>query len=97
MLTVDEILVRPRITEKSTLLRENNGYVIEVHPSATKGDIKLAIQKKFKVNVLRVRTIKIYGKYRRRTGPMGGYQSDRKKAIVTLQPGQQIKWEEVAS
>ena len=96
MIRQGDILVRPRITEKSTALREKNVYVIEVHPSSTKGDIKLAIQKRFKVDVTGVRTVKIYGKYRRRTGPLGGYQSDRKKAIVSIKPGQQIKWEEIA-
>jgi ribosomal protein L23 len=56
----------------------------------------MAIQERFKVNVLSVNTVKMYGKFRRRIGPKGGYQSDWKKAIVRLKQGQQIKWEEVA-
>ena len=91
-----EVLRRPRITEKSTRLREENRYVVEVDPTANKIEIKAAIESRFKVNVVNVRTIKILGKFRRRSGPRGGYQSDRKKAIVRLKAGQQIKWEEVA-
>ena len=90
------ILQRPRITEKSTRMREKNRYVIEVNPAATKGEIRSAVEEKFKVNVLGVRTVKVRGKFRRKTGPLGGYQPDRKKAIVTVKSGQQISWEEVA-
>lgn len=93
---MNTILKRPLITEKSTGLRESNRFVIEVDPSASKGQIKLEIQERFKVNVLSVRTVKIMGKFRRRVGPIGGYQQDRKKAIVELKDGQKITWEEVA-
>ena len=90
------VLQRPLVTEKSSRLMEQSAYDVEVAPTATKGQIKTAIQERFKVNVLSVRTIKLPGKFRRRIGPKGGYQSDWKKAIVRLKPGQQIKWEEVA-
>jgi len=96
MLKFDEILKRPLITEKSTLLREKNKYVIEVAPNACKGDIRIALETRFKVSVTAIKTIKIRGKFRRKNGPVGGYQTNRKKAIVSLKPGQQIKWEEVA-
>ena len=92
----EQVLRRPLVTEKSSLIRENNGYVLEVNPSCTKGDIRLAIEGKFKVNVTQIRTMILPGKMRRRNGPRGGYQSDWKKAIVYIKPGQQIKWEEVA-
>src|SRR5688572_5870569 len=91
-----EILKKPLITEKSTLLRESNRYVIEVALNASKGQIRQALESKFKVNVVKIRTTRLPGKFRRRTGPHGGYQTDKKKAIVSLRPGQQIKWEEVA-
>jgi large subunit ribosomal protein L23 len=91
-----EILRRPLVTEKSTRLREKNGYVIEVDTSASKGAIRSAIETRFKVNVLKVHTVKVLGKFRRRTGPIGGYQPNRKKAIVTIRAGQTINWEEVA-
>lgn len=89
-----KILKKPRITEKSTLMREDNRYVIEVAPSATKYQIREAIESRFKVNVLNVRTVRVLGKYRRKVGPMGGYRPDWKKAIVKIKAGQQISWEE---
>ena len=91
-----QILRRPVVTEKSTTLREGNQYVIEVDLSASKGEIRQAIDARFKVNVLAVRTLRVGGKFRRKFGPVGGYQSDWKKAIVRIKQGQQISWEEVA-
>ncbi len=88
------ILIRPYVTEKSTRLKEENSYVVEVSTGASKGDIKLEIEKRYKVQVMKVRTVKIYGKYRRRVGPTGGYQSDGKKAIIKVKAGQTINWEE---
>jgi large subunit ribosomal protein L23 len=90
------ILKRPLVTEKSTRLRENNSYVLEVDPSANKHQIRAEVESRFKVNVIDVHTVKVLGKFRRRTGPVGGYQPNRKKAIVRVKDGQQIKWEEVA-
>jgi large subunit ribosomal protein L23 len=90
------VLRRPLVTEKSSRLMEKNAYSFEVAPWATKGQVKLAVQDKFKVSVLSVRTITVGGKFRRRIGPRGGYQSDWKKAIVRLKEGQQIKWEEAS-
>lgn len=91
-----QILRRPVITEKSTALRETNRYVIEVSPDANKSQIRQAIESRFKVNVVDIRTITMPGKYRRKAGPIGGYRSDWKKAIIKVRTGQQIKWEEVA-
>lgn len=88
------VLRRPLVTEKSSRLMEKNAYSFEVAPWATKGQVKLAVQEKFKVTVLNVHTVNVGGKFRRRTGPRGGYQPDWKKAIVRLKAGQQIKWEE---
>jgi len=90
------ILKCPLVTERSTRLREQNQYTVMVEPSATKGQIKEAIETKFKVNVLSVRTLRLPGKYRRRMGPVGGYQTDKKKAIVRIKEGQKITWEEAA-
>ncbi len=90
------VLLRPLVTEKSSRLMEKNAYSFEVAPWATKGQVKLAVQDKFKVNVISVNTVTTAGKYRRRIGPRGGYQSDWKKAIVRLKAGQQIKWEEAS-
>lgn len=96
MASEPQVLKRPIITERSTKLREENRYVIEVDAGASKGQIKAAIEQRFKVNVMAVRTIRLPGKFRRKAGPVGGYQADRKKAVVQVKVGQQIKWEEVA-
>jgi large subunit ribosomal protein L23 len=90
------VLRRPLVTEKSTRMREKNTYVLEVARDASKGAIRAAVETRFKVNVLAVRTVKILGKYRRKVGPVGGYQPDSKKALVQIKAGQQINWEEVA-
>ncbi len=90
------ILKRPLVTEKSASLKEHDSYVCEVDINANKNQIRTEIESRFKVNVLKIRTVRIPGKYRRRIGPVGGYRSDWKKAIVKVKPGQQIKWEEIA-
>ncbi|MFN0116688.1 MAG: 50S ribosomal protein L23 [Elusimicrobiota bacterium] len=90
------ILKRPLVTEKSTLLKEFNSYAVEVDLNANKNQIRDEIETRFKVNVIAIRTVRVPGKYRRRIGPVGGYRSDWKKAIVKIKSGQQIKWEEVA-
>ena len=92
---LDEILKRPHVTEKSTRLREKNSYVIEVDAAANKNEIRSAVENKFKVDVLDIHTIKVLGKYRRRIGPLGGYQPTWKKAIVRIKDGQKIAWEDV--
>ena len=89
-LATTQVLFRPVLTERSTLLREQNKYIFEVAPRATKGQIKDAVQTTFKVKVLGVNTMNMPGKLRRR-GAHAGYQSDWKKAVVTLKEGQEIK------
>lgn len=93
---MNQILRRPRVTERSARMQQDNTYVIEVAPSATKGDIRRLIEQRYKVTVLDVRTSKIHGKFRRKASPMGGYQPDSKKAIVRIKKDQRINWEEVA-
>jgi len=84
-------IVRPLMTERSTLLREKyNQYFFEVAPASTKTDVKRAVEELFKVKVLRVRTMNVGGKFRR-FGRGGGYRPDWKKAIVTLKPGDSIE------
>jgi large subunit ribosomal protein L23 len=82
------ILIRPIITEKNTLLQEaQNQYAFEVDKNANKIEIAKAIEKKFNVRVLSVRTAIIKGKQKTqftRRGRFTGYRPDRKKAIVTL-------------
>jgi large subunit ribosomal protein L23 len=84
-----EVLVKPVVTEKSTNLLSENKYTFIVNPEANKIEIKHAIEKMFKVHVAEVRTMAVRGKVKRR-GRYIGRTSDRKKAIVTLRPGDRI-------
>lgn len=95
MMGLSEILRRPLITERTTQLREQNKFVFEVNPNATKGQIREAIETAFKVDVLDINTMNVPGKLRRR-GRTAGYQSNWKKAIVKLKAGQEIKYAEPA-
>ena len=82
-----DIVLAPHITEKSTMLSENNSVVFRVAPGASKPEIKAAIEALFGVTVVGVNTIVTKGKTKRWKGKP--YQrSDFKKAIVTLAPGQ---------
>jgi large subunit ribosomal protein L23 len=88
------IIKKPIITEKTSMLREQNKYVFEVDKNANKIEIKKAVEKFFKVKVKKVNTTMIRGKKRRR-GRIEGRTPDRKKAIVTLYPGEKIEAFEV--
>lgn len=91
-----EILLRPIVTEKSMLARENNNqYVFRVNPNATKLDITNAVEKAFSVKVVEVRTVNVLGKKKRR-GRLMGKRADWKKAIVRLAQGDSIKYFEGA-
>jgi len=84
-----DIVLAPHITEKSTMLSENNSVVFKVAPSATKPEIKAAVEALFGVTVVGVNTIVSKGKTKRWKGQ--AYQrSDMKKAIVRLAEGQSI-------
>jgi len=85
-----EILRRPVITEKSTFLGESGQYVFEVAKAANKIEIKRAVEEVFKVNVRAVNIIHVRGKMRT-MGRSRGMTSPKKKAVVTLQPGQRIE------
>lgn len=84
-----QILRRPIITEKSTLLGEQGRYVFEVAKGATKHDIKRAVEDAFDVTVVRVHTMGVKGK-RKRFGPRMTTLRSWKKAVVTLAPGDTI-------
>ena len=83
------ILRKPIVTEKSTLLQEENRYVFEVAPSATKHEIKDAVQSAFGVSVRKVRTMNVKGK-KKRFCPRYSQLRSWKKAIVTVAPGDSI-------
>ena len=89
-LPVTDVIIRPLLTERSTILKEKfNQYLFDAAKGATKTDIKRAVEELFKVSVEGVRTMTVKGKFRRQ-GRSAGYRSDWKKAIVTLQKGQKI-------
>ncbi len=93
MKKIQEVIVRPLITERSTMLREKNKYSFEVNPDATKQEIKNAVElifKKEKVEVLKVNTTNLPAKIRR-VGRSFSKAYRWKKAIVTLKPGQKIE------
>ena len=82
-----DIVLAPHITEKSTMLSENNAVVFRVAGDATKPEIKAAVEALFNRKVASVNTIVAKGKTKRWKG--APYRrSDVKKAIVTLVEGQ---------
>ena len=85
-----DIIIRPIITEKSTLQKEAfNQITFEVQRGANRIEIKRAVERIFKVSVVDVRTLQVKGKIKRR-GRILGKRKDIKKAIVTLGPKQRI-------
>ena len=84
-----DLVRRPIITEKATLLLEKNQYTFEVSPRATKSEIKAAIETLFDVKVLDVSTLNPPRK-KRRVGKFIGQRSLYKRAIVTLAAGDSI-------
>ena len=84
-----DIIRSPVITEKSTLLSEHNQVMFNVAKTATKPEIKKAVEALFEVKVSAVNTLNRKGKTKRFRGIVGR-QSDVKKAIVTLEEGQSI-------
>ena len=84
-----DVILSPVITEKATMLSEHNKVVFKVAKTATKPQIKAAVEKLFDVKVKSVNTLVTKGKVKMFRG-MRGQRSDVKKAIVTLQEGQSI-------
>jgi large subunit ribosomal protein L23 len=84
-----DLVRRPIVTEKATILLEENKYSFEVAPHATKYEIKAAIEQLFDVKVVKVNTHKPPQKARR-VGRFLGHRSQYKRAIVTLAPGDSI-------
>jgi len=84
-----DVVLAPHITEKSTMLSDTNAVVFRVAPSATKPEIKAAIEALFNVKVTNVNTLVTKGKTKRWKGKPYR-RSDIKKAIVTLAEGNSI-------
>tara|TARA_Y100001970_G_C14232295_1_gene859434 strand:+ start:1885 stop:2178 length:294 start_codon:yes stop_codon:yes gene_type:complete len=79
----------PIITEKATILSEQNKTVFKVHKTANKKTIKKNIEKIFKVKVIKVNIINLKSKTKLKQGKLST-KSGYKKAIVTLKKGQSI-------
>ena len=85
-----EIIIRPLITEKTSIQKElNNQLSFEVDRRANRIEIKQAIESIFNVRVATVKTMQVTGKTKQR-GRITGKRRDWKKAIVKLMPGERI-------
>jgi large subunit ribosomal protein L23 len=81
-----DLIRRPIVTERATILMEQNKYTFEVAPKATKPEIKAAIEDLFDVKVTKINTLNPPRK-KRRVGKFIGFKPQYKKAIVTIAPG----------
>lgn len=84
-----DVILGPVVTEKSTMLSENNVVTFRVPLSASKPEIKAAVEALFSVKVDQVNTIRQDGKVKRFKG-VTGRRSDTKKAMVKLAEGHSI-------
>ena len=89
-LTSYETIIYPVVSEKGTILQEQNKYIFRVHSKTNKIEIKRAVQDIFKVKVKKVNTISVHGK-EKRMRYKSGFTSSWKKAIVTLRAGEKIE------
>lgn len=89
---IHSILRRPLVTEKTTFLKEDNNQVaFQVRKDANKIEIRKAVEKLLGVQVTSVNTLVNRGKSKR-VGKSNGRRSNWKKAIVTLQPGEDVEF-----
>lgn len=84
-----DLIVKPIVTEKATVLLEDNKYVFNVLPQANKPAIKQAIERLFDVSVVKINTQNL-PRQKRRVGRFIGYKPQYKRAIVTLKEGDSI-------
>lgn len=85
-----DVIIRPVVTERSTLLADDNdAFTFIVARDANKPEIKAAVERLFDVKVKKVNTMRYLGKWRR-LGRNYGRRPDFKKAIVTLVEGERI-------
>ena len=90
MKNLHEVIRRPLLTEKSTLLKEaQQTLVFEVHRDATKPEIKKAVEALFDTKVSDVRVARVHGKVKRQ-GRHAGRHPDWKKAFVVLKKGEKM-------
>jgi large subunit ribosomal protein L23 len=86
------VLLAPVVSEKATFIADKHEQVIfRVAPSATKPEVKAAVEMMFKVQVESVQIANVKGK-KKRFGQYNGKRRDWKKAYVSLMPGQEINF-----
>jgi large subunit ribosomal protein L23 len=91
MRDLEEVLVRPVVSEKSYALMERGVYVFVVRPDATKVEVRQAVERLFGVRVVKVNTQHRRGKrVRNRRSLTYGRKPDTKRALVTLAEGDRI-------
>jgi len=91
---MNTIIKRPVLTEKMTALGQLRQYAFEADINANKIEITRAVEKRFSVKVIRIRTIRMRGKHKTQLTRRGRFEGNRpgwKKAIVTLAQGQSIE------
>lgn len=86
-----DVVKRPLITEKATVMKEQSRYAFEVAKEANKRQIREAVEAAFKVNVVKVNVMSMPGKMRR-IGRRYVMTRSWKKAVVTLEPDQKIEF-----
>ncbi|MBT9152981.1 MAG: 50S ribosomal protein L23 [Firmicutes bacterium] len=87
-----DTLIRPVVTEKAVKLAQSeNKYTFYVNPKSNKIEIKKAVEDLFKVHVQDVNTANVKGKKKRVGRSPEGYRPNRKKAIISLRPGDKIE------
>ena len=86
-----DLLLKPVITEKTTMMMSDGKYTFKVPLHANKIEIRKAVEKVFNVKVKNVPTLRTMGKMKR-MGKYIGKRPDYKKAIVTLQEGETIEF-----
>lgn len=92
MRSPQDTLLRPVVTEKSVeLAKSQNKYTFYVDPKSNKIEIRKAVENLFKVRVLGVNTANIKGKKKKVGRSPEGYRPNRKKAVVSLAPGDKIE------
>ena len=87
-----DVIIEPVVSEKSYGLLEENVYTFKVHPSASKPEIKDAVETIFGVRVTKVNTLNRKGKRKRnRRNFTYGQRPDTKRALITLAEGDSIE------
>lgn len=91
-MNISDVLIKPLITEKTTLLKENRGQVaFLVNPGANKIEIGQAVEKAFNVKVKEVNIVRRRPRNKKRQGKITGQTPGWKKAYIMLAPGEKIE------